>query len=101
MLADSLGSWEAFVSKLKDIDQCWLDNKKFDRKFRIFEGRSSYVSTICAAQPLVCKDWGSLSRKQAQVLLGTIDDHVDYGFLGSLRAAGWGWILIMPRDSYR
>ena len=89
MLADSLGSWEAFVSKLKDIDQCWGDKEKFQGKFRILEGRNSYVFTIRAAQLLMDRDWQSLSKAEAHVLLGMIDDQTDYGFLGSLRAAGW------------
>ena len=74
------------MAELHDRDQAWL--KRYDRKFGVFSGTNSYVSTIHTAQAIIQKDWLTLTKTEARVLLGLIDDGADYGHLGAMGAAG-------------
>jgi|SRR5580658_564224 Arc/MetJ-type ribon-helix-helix transcriptional regulator len=80
-----LGSWPALVAELRIRNGLWLEEYK--GKFGVFSGTNSYVSTIRAAQPIIQKDWANLTKTEARVLLGLIDEGADYGHLGAMGAA--------------
>jgi len=45
-----------------------------NRKTGVFSGITSHVSTIRLAQPIFARDWAVLSKTEACILLGLIDD---------------------------
>jgi len=78
-----LESWRGYVAELRRADKQWVI--KYEGKFGIFTGENTYLGTILRAQPLITKDWSTLSVTDAQILLGL---KPEYGLLRSMQAAG-------------
>jgi PLD-like domain len=86
-LGSPLDNWPAYVHALKQADAEWMAKTK--GKSGIYSGQGSWVATIRAAMPLFSKDWSTLSRAEARILLGKADEgNTFWGQLGCMKGAG-------------
>jgi HKD family nuclease len=94
-----LDSWNGFVAALTRANDKWI--AKHDARYNVFDGTTSYVGVIRAAQPVLRKDWESLSAKGGRILMGLIDeDGTNYGLLGSMQGAGTA-VNVFLEPSYK
>jgi len=83
----ALGNWDSYYADLRHRDLEW--QKEYEGRMGIFDGETNYYSIIREAQSIFDKDWESLCKRDASVLLGLVDsDKKNYGLLGSMGGAG-------------